>query len=530
MARTTTGRRALEPAATAFDAGVVARALILVSTAMLLAFVRLRTSPLYPRFNAPNSDFFVYQTIGYSWIHGQLPYRDVFDIKGPFLYFLFALFSRVGGLSVWPPLVALTLFACATAGLGFELMRRAVASPWRATPGTVVVMWLIYLSPGGVSSSFTCEEMAVPGVVLLLWLARRWLRDGERVNAWWWLLDGVVLGALFWSKYLVVVPWIALLAWLAGQAAWGRGVDRREVSRILALHGLGVLLTTAFVLPWYRHAWPQMFHAYFLAKRSALTPRTELVKEVAYLGHLGQISPGSLAVLLAMAVVCVWCARRRPSAWATTLAFTYALSLWASIVVVRHPYNSFVPLSFIAVALPPWLGGRATRGRTLVAALVCAAVCTAPVVESVQRFRLGASARPVTCHDYRTGRTTVADTGVTATFAQVASGHPVMSLGDMYAARIYVLTGQPSYRLYSFVDSSWARDVGADVVQDRYLRERTFEYVWLHLADSSLPTMKAIPTAGHPLFGVPEVWTTTLADNYRPVLRCDGTQVLFRHR
>ena len=37
----------------------------------VIAFARLRTSPWYPRFNDVNSDLYVFQMIGNSWLHGS---------------------------------------------------------------------------------------------------------------------------------------------------------------------------------------------------------------------------------------------------------------------------------------------------------------------------------------------------------------------------------------------------------------------------------------------------------------------------
>lgn len=55
----------------------------------------MRLSPLYPQLNDINSDFYVYQVVGNSWTHGDLPCRDVYDVKGPFLHLFFGLFATV---------------------------------------------------------------------------------------------------------------------------------------------------------------------------------------------------------------------------------------------------------------------------------------------------------------------------------------------------------------------------------------------------------------------------------------------------
>ena len=48
-------------------------ALVFAVVATAIAMIRFRPSPLYPAFNDVNSDVYVYQLIGNSWVDGLLP-------------------------------------------------------------------------------------------------------------------------------------------------------------------------------------------------------------------------------------------------------------------------------------------------------------------------------------------------------------------------------------------------------------------------------------------------------------------------
>ena len=46
-----------------------------------------KNSFLYPFNNWPDENAFM--TVGKSWYHGMIPYKDIFEQKGPLLYFMF---------------------------------------------------------------------------------------------------------------------------------------------------------------------------------------------------------------------------------------------------------------------------------------------------------------------------------------------------------------------------------------------------------------------------------------------------------
>lgn len=221
------------------------------------ALIRMRTSPLYPIHDDVNSDVFVYQVVGNAWVHGLLPYRDLHDIKGPFLYLLFGLSALFRPWSLGPPPVLLTLLAFASAWLAYAIARLSVRRGRLAAVAALVSCALICLSVSQVSSSFTCEEVAVPGVLLLLWLVSRELGGRGRVPDGWWLLDGVAVGALFWTKYLVLAPWAAMLVVLTAVVLRRRGPVRR-LRHVVGLHAIGALAATAAILPFFARVLPEL--------------------------------------------------------------------------------------------------------------------------------------------------------------------------------------------------------------------------------------------------------------------------------
>ena len=515
-----------------FAYAVIGVAFAVVATTV--AIVRFRTSPLYPAYNDVNSDVYVYQIIGNSWTHGLLPYRDVFDIKGPFLFLLFWLFARIRPWSMGPPLVVLTLLAFTSVWLAYAIarlynLRRSIAA---VSAGASIL--LIYLSAMSVSSSFTCEELSVPAILLMLWLTLCWLQKRGTVKAWWWMIDGVLLGALFWSKYLVIIPWVGIL--LASVVLAIRGqIPGRDLRRVIVLHLIGVAIASALILPFYAAILPDMLRGYFLAASTDL--RAVLATEREFVIDL---VTSNTAVALALAGMLVWFllrVTRRGHAEDVALAIAFPVTLVGSVAVNVHANSVFVPLAFLAVAVPQVLSAAAARSHVtgLIVAIGMAGLavtaCVRPCAESVADYGMLRQPRPVTCYNLTTMKGANTEKSVTRMFAETAGYQPILSVGLLFAARSSYVSKTPMWHPFQIDYYLYTDKMASSEIQARYLQERTFGYVWIHIArfDKFHDMEGQIEAKTYGVGAAQAAQRAALVANYVPVLSCRN-DILLRSR
>ena len=128
------------------------------------------TSFLYPY--PETGDSFVFQTIGKFWVDGAIPYHDLFDNKGPFLYAMNALGywltdSRTGLLIVQIPIFYLLSV------ITFRFMRLGFNSK---TSFGITLILLLGLSLGYNGGNNACEY-GMPLLVLSSCLFYKWLQQ-----------------------------------------------------------------------------------------------------------------------------------------------------------------------------------------------------------------------------------------------------------------------------------------------------------------------------------------------------------------
>ena len=173
--------------------------ILFISAVVIMLFVSA-SSPLYP-FNIWD-DTNVYFSVGRGILEGRVPYRDLYEQKGPiflFMYALCALISRTSFTGLW-------IFECLAASVfavfSWKTVKLFVDPPVFVTGIVPVYMSLIY-TVGMFNYGGSTEEFCFPLLSIALYIALKTIRDGgdtlpDTKEA---LVCGVITSILFWTKY-----------------------------------------------------------------------------------------------------------------------------------------------------------------------------------------------------------------------------------------------------------------------------------------------------------------------------------------
>ena len=210
--------------------------LILYGIFMLLMLVCAGfTSPLYPHYTGQDSSIFL--VIARGIINGKVPYRDLFDHKGPVFYWMEALGCFFGDRT------GVFVIQCLLLGLDLAMIDRISAlfdGDFPAAAFSFASVFFILFQHGNLT-----EEFSTPFVFLALFHELRFLKSEEKKhppeNGF---LYGLILGILAFIRLNNAVVVCALLLCiaitLAADKQWGN---------LLANAGLGILGLAAVTLP-----------------------------------------------------------------------------------------------------------------------------------------------------------------------------------------------------------------------------------------------------------------------------------------
>lgn len=193
-----------------------------------------------------DGDEALYLLIGQKWLHGIWPYTDIWDVKPPGLFLIFAAAQRAFGETLVAPRLA-SAAAVLTTALGlFTIARRHFGSP-RAGMAAAFLYPPYTLLMGGLASK--AELFAAPFVV---WACHALLasQGGHRPAARLLALSGVLFGCALLVKQTAAFE--ALFTF--GFVAWGACRTRRPLPVLVFAAGASApSLVVAASFAWSGH-------------------------------------------------------------------------------------------------------------------------------------------------------------------------------------------------------------------------------------------------------------------------------------
>ena len=178
-------------------------AALLSAAALLFAS---ECSPLYPINQWYDANCFF--TVGKGMLEGKIPYRDLYEQKGPYVYFLHALCALVDGesfLGVW----LAEILSCFL----FLLSVRKILALYNVGGGAAFsALALIGLSvcfSFAFSTGDSVEEFALPLFSWMVYLALKRVRTDGKFRLYDFFLAGAGGGMVFWSKFTLVGFFVA---------------------------------------------------------------------------------------------------------------------------------------------------------------------------------------------------------------------------------------------------------------------------------------------------------------------------------
>ena len=217
-----------------------------IAYALLLAFAVLffcsKSSPIYPINDWADAN--VYLTIGKGMTKGMVPYRDLYDHKGPLLFALHALCAFVSFDSFLGVFLMEVLLAAAFVYLAHRFFE--CCGLQRMSWIAVTVLAVAAYTSLSFSEGDSAEEMAFPFIMGTLCGVTAFIRSGEaRMRVRSLITHGILAGCVFWIKFTMIGLHAGLLLALFIRA-WALG-GFREAMRTLGWLIAGFAIST---LPW----------------------------------------------------------------------------------------------------------------------------------------------------------------------------------------------------------------------------------------------------------------------------------------
>lgn len=255
--------------------------LFLLVLSVIAVTICSKCSPLYPLNNWDDANCFF--TVGKAIWSGQVPYRDIFEQKGPLLYFIYAGAALVSGNSFFGAylleIVAgfFYLLLCAKTMLLFCDKKVLSLLP--------LLTLAVYVSPA-FEQGGSAEEFCLPLLMYSVYIGVKAIVLNHPVGKREWLVIGITSGAVLWIKFTLLGFYFGFGMFMLFYYALNR--LGRELIYFLVFLLLGEVIIAAPILLyfWVNHALYDLFEVYFYCNLFLYPVTTEDSKLLSLLSNL----------------------------------------------------------------------------------------------------------------------------------------------------------------------------------------------------------------------------------------------------
>ncbi len=236
--------------------------ILLISAVVIMLFVSA-SSPLYP-FNVWD-DTNVYFSVGRGILEGSVPYRDLYEQKGPiflFMYALSALISRTDFTGLW---VFECLAAFVFAVFSWKSVKLFVDPPVFVTGIVPVYMSAVY-TIGMFNFGGSTEEFCFPLLSVALYIALKMIRraGGTLPSSSEALVCGIITSILFWTKYTFLGFMAGFILIIIIKAVKYRKIKELGKDILFFLTGFVALSVPVFIYFGVNGALSSLWDSYFI--------------------------------------------------------------------------------------------------------------------------------------------------------------------------------------------------------------------------------------------------------------------------
>jgi len=178
--------------------------LFLYAFVLMLFFTE--SSPLYliNEWVDPNAFF----TVGKGMAHGLVPYRDLFEQKGPLLYALHALAYTVSHQTFFGVYILESLAMFVNLYFTYKISRLYLNQ--LASVLISIIFPIFILNHNSFRFGDSAEEFSIPFLIVFFYLVLNQFHDNRffSFSKMFYFLNGIMVGCVFWIKFTLIGAWL----------------------------------------------------------------------------------------------------------------------------------------------------------------------------------------------------------------------------------------------------------------------------------------------------------------------------------
>lgn len=234
-----------------------------------------KNSPLYLINDWYDAQAFM--TMGKGLINGLIPYKDLFEQKGPILYFIYAIANLISTKSF----IGVFIIEVSSFTIFLYFVKKTICLFFDEKYSNVSLMILTFaimlLKPFGHGGS--AEELCLPFFAYSIYSMFKYLRTGT-ITKKEIILNGIMAGVVLWIKYTLLGFHFILAATLFFVNLFNKKYKDAFISSILYLLGMIIVSIPILIFFLANNAIKELFNVYFIINMTSYSKITSTVVKI----------------------------------------------------------------------------------------------------------------------------------------------------------------------------------------------------------------------------------------------------------
>lgn len=210
--------------------------------ALIVGLIAFGSSPLYPlnEWADPN----VFMTVGRTMLDGKVLYRDIYEQKGFYVYFIHAFSALISNKSFLGIFFLELLLFFTTLFFSSKILQVYGVESVKTRGVICSLLGVSFAFSFALSWGDSVEEFVLPFFIIMIYATVKHIKHDEEFKMWEHFLIGIFSAYVFWSKFSLVAFFIGWFVFYVY-----RCIKRKKVAHIFLCVGFVILGFIVGTLP-----------------------------------------------------------------------------------------------------------------------------------------------------------------------------------------------------------------------------------------------------------------------------------------
>ncbi len=222
-----------------------------------------------------------FMTVGKGIWNGVVPYRDLFEQKGPYLYFIYALAALISNKSF----IGVYFAELIAMFINLLFVRKIIKLFYKEEKYSFLGM-IIYCFAAFFCYTFghggSAEEFCLPFMFISLYYYIRYLKDKKKdtMDNKVLLINGIIAGIVFWIKYSLLGFWFIFAATMCLTPLFKKDIKKALENAFIFIGGMLIASIPCLVYFAINKAIGNLFNIYLLVNMTAYAKKVGILMKM----------------------------------------------------------------------------------------------------------------------------------------------------------------------------------------------------------------------------------------------------------